>query len=151
MGSEYFVLIVRRVRAPARRVSTTAVCPPDTSSERANRAPNLTKARSKSGVCRDEHFARSSARFVRNGAARPVGNKTPQCLRDTTNSFPGRHPSLHHDFPQCLIDPRLVATALLLEPGQHIGVQTQGDRPLDRSVQPPHIGDQIVRPLRLRG
>jgi hypothetical protein len=115
-----------------------------------NRAPNLTEARSKSSACRDGHFARPSARFMRNGAAVQSEQNFP-VSSDTTNSFPGRLPSLHHDFPQRLIDPRLVATSLLLEPGQHIGVQTQGDWPLDRSVQSPNIRDQIVRPLRLRG
>ena len=56
-----------------------------------------------------------------------------------------------HDFPQRLIDSRLVAGPVLLEPGQHVGVNAECDGLLDRPVQTADLRNQIMRTLPLGG
>ncbi len=45
---------------------------------------------------------------------------------------------LHHEFAQCPVDPGLVAGSFFLEPGQHIGVEPERNRSLERLV---HLRD----------
>jgi hypothetical protein len=56
---------------------------------------------------------------------------------------------LPHHPPQPPINPRLVAAPLFLEPGQHIGVQTQRDRLLACLVHPLELLNHDVGVLRL--
>jgi hypothetical protein len=66
-------------------------------------------------------------------------------------SLLGFLPPLLHYSSERLIDPRLVAAPWFLEPGQHIRVQTQSDRLLDRPVPCPNPGAHIVPTLGLTG
>ena len=67
------------------------------------------------------------------------------------NSLLGFFPLLLHDSSQRLIDPRLVAAPRFLEPVQHVRVQTQRDRLLDRPVPCSNLGAYIARALGLTG
>jgi len=58
---------------------------------------------------------------------------------------------VHHYSAQRLIDSRLVAAPLLLEPGEHVGIDTQRDRLLDWPVPCSNGGAYVVRPLCFTG
>jgi hypothetical protein len=64
-------------------------------------------------------------------------------------SLPRRLLLFLHQFPQRSIDPRLVTAPRLLEPGQHIGVQTQRDRLLQWLVPRLYLWKRKIAPLRL--
>src|SRR5882762_4078923 len=55
----------------------------------------------------------------------PATPKLSVSMRVTPALLPRFFPLLHHQSAQCPVDPCLVAASFLLEPGQHIGIETQ--------------------------
>src|ERR1700690_437187 len=83
----------------------------------------------------------------------PIRTTTRDDSRVPLAPFSGTDPNarqlaplvLRHHLAERAIDPGLVAPALLLEPGQNIGVQTQRNRLLERLVVSPPLRGQLRR------